>query len=457
MNLPQISPVVLWFVILIEGFVTISAEILTIRQLLPVAGNSVIVTSLIIGVFLLFLAYGYRRGGQYKENYVEVLKRNFTLSAIWLGLGLSYIFIYWFFSVFRSHLHSYVLWALTAYLLVVTAPLVYILGQTVPITMNVIKQAETTGATGGKILHLSTIGSFLGAVVTSLLLMHFLGVAWTVFVNCALLALLTLILFKGKQDSLRIAILVVTLIMAYRFNVSVEKNIFVATNTYANYEVDNVPSGKVLVINGGPSSLIDSKNQAFPYIEYIKKILFQDLNFRNKDILILGAGGFSLTANGTQQNRVVYVDLDGDIHDVVKKNYLDKIQGEFIAGDARIFLQTTPKKYDAIVSDVYSNMRTIPANLLTREYFELVNNALSNTGIALFNIIARPMMNDAYSERVDNTIRSVFPHCLSVPIHYIDTGANIIYICQKNAKIQRGLYTDNLNQSTLDFFKSVLY
>src|SRR5436190_18774016 len=82
----DMSRMVLFGIILIEGFVTISAEILTIRQLLPLVGNSVIVTSLIIGVFLLFLAYGYRRGGQYQDRYEEILKSNFTKSAIFLGV-----------------------------------------------------------------------------------------------------------------------------------------------------------------------------------------------------------------------------------------------------------------------------------------------------------------------------------------------------------------------------------
>ena len=44
------------FIIFLEGFVSISVEILAIRQLIPMVGNSVIVTSLIIGIFLLFLA-----------------------------------------------------------------------------------------------------------------------------------------------------------------------------------------------------------------------------------------------------------------------------------------------------------------------------------------------------------------------------------------------------------------
>lgn len=451
-----LSPPILLLVILIEGFVTISAEILSIRQLIPVAGNSVIVTSLIIGIFLLFLAYGYRRGGSYQGDYINVLKRNFTLSAVWLGVGLSYVFIYWFFSLFKSHVHSYVLWALTAYLLIITAPLVYILGQTVPITMNLIRQAETTGATGGKILHLSTIGSFLGAVFTSLILMNYFGVAWTVFINCILLTFLTVLLFTGfKGELVRVMLLAATLIIVYYFNVKVEHEAFIKTNSYANYSVVNYDNGKMFMSNESPSSFLSTGTKAaFPYIEYIKHLLFQDLKLNNKDILVLGAGGFTLSAAGTNGNRFTYVDVDKDIKQVVEGSFLPKIKGEFIADDARDYLNNTNKKYDVIVSDVYSNARSIPSHLLTSEYFRLVNHVLQDAGFAIFNIIAKPTLDDAYSETIDNTIRSVFKHCMVVPLPYTTGPSNIIYICQKNPNMNKDLYTDDKNRANLDFFNS---
>src|SRR3990167_1675302 len=94
----QLGWVSLFLIIFLEGFISISVEILTIRQMVPVVGNSVIVTSLIIGIFLLFLAIGYYRGGFYRENYTKILQRNFLLSAVFLGLGLSYFFIRIFFN-----------------------------------------------------------------------------------------------------------------------------------------------------------------------------------------------------------------------------------------------------------------------------------------------------------------------------------------------------------------------
>lgn len=454
------SSLFLWLIILIEGFVTISAEILTIRQMLPIVGNSVIVTSLIIGIFLLFLAYGYRRGGEYKRDYAKILKQNFTLAAFLLGIGLSYAFILLFFTTFQIAITHQILLILTSYLLLITAPLVYILGQTVPITMNIIRKEHTVGATGGKILHLSTIGSFLGAVITSLVLMNFLGVAWTILLNYVCLMFLTLLLIKNKKtEILRVITLLLGLALTFAFNVYTENQLFTLTNTYGNYQILEEDGAKILSINESISSRQDNEKKGLPYIELVKRFLFEDLKLTNQDILVLGAGGFSLSAENTFGNHFTYVDIDNDIKQLVQKHFLDKIPGKLVVSDARYFLNNTQDKFDIIFSDVYSNARSIPAHLLTQEYFVTLNQALRQKGIAVMNIIANPMMEDAYSQKVDNSIRSVFNHCMVVPLHYRKSPSNILYFCQKNPNLTHkgrdSLYTDDQNQVTFDFWNAV--
>ncbi len=452
------SEFVLLFVILVEGFVTISAEILTIRQLIPVVGNSVVVTSLIIGVFLLFLAYGYRKGGQYQKDFVGILKTNFTKSAVWLGAGLSFALIDLFFNVIHHYLRVGVLVALLIYLLLVTAPLVYFLGQTVPITMNLIKNVKSTGAIGGKILHLSTLGSFLGAVLTSLFLMNTFGVAWTVVVNYLLLASLVLITFKSfKKDGLKIFILCCASLVVYQLNVSAENKLFIKTNSFANYKVIKDGESKILQLNNSFSSRLTADKKGLAYIEYIKSILFEDLALTGKEILVLGAGGFTLSAEQEKGNHFTYVDIDPDIKEVVEDHFLRPISGEFVAADARTFLNETSKKFDVIISDVYSNKTSIPTHLVTKEYWTQIRNALQPGGVAILNIIARPTLEDDYSRRMDNTIRSEFRRCMVAPFKYSDEVSNIIYLCkeiQEAGENKKELYSDGLNQSALDYFKA---
>lgn len=447
----------LYLIVLLEGFVTISLEILTIRQLTPIVGNSIIVTSLIIGIFLLFLAHGYRKGGIYSSDYKHILKKNFLLASIGFGLGLSYAFIELFFNAIRGIAPHTTLLPLTLYLLLVIAPVVYWLGQTVPITLNMWKKQSSVGGMGGEVLHLSTIGSFLGATLTALILLNYFGVAWSVFFDFAILALLTLILMDIKNETLRFVGLMTLGFFVYWINLTFEKSFFVTTDNYSNYAVWNVPSkaqehGQILVINDSFSSYTNEKKQGFAVIELIKKILFDDMKLQNKNILVLGAGGFSISAEKTNGNHFTYVDIDKHIAEIVKKHFQPNINGDFVADDARHYLNTIDKRYDAIVVDAYNNTIAIAPHLLTREYFAALKNSIVDQGVVIFNIFAKPTLDDAYSRRVDNTIRSVFGSCMVIPLSYVDRPGNIVYVCRKSLADNK-IYTDDLNQATMDFFE----
>lgn len=445
------------FIIWLEGFVTISVEILAIRQLLPSVGSSVIITSLIIGVFLLFLAYGYQAGGRKQTELLPKLSRNFFWAAIAIGFGLSYAFITLFFSA-ANYFHLNVLVVLIAYLLLIIAPTVYFLGQTVPITMNLLP-LQTVGALGGKVLHLSTLGSFLGAVLTSLIFMNFLGVAWTIVINYLVLAFLILLMTTPQRLPVMGLILLVIGCLVYIANRQFEISFFAKTTSYGNYQI--LPEtklatgqvGRVLSINNSYSSFIDEQKKTFPYMEMFKKILFNELKLTNRDILVLGAGGFTLSAENTFGNRFTYVDIEPQIQDIVKAHFLQPIHGTFIAADARRYVKEHPGRYDVIVADTFSNIYTIPSQLLTLQYFRDLKAALKPNGIALINIISAPLLNTVYAKRVDNTIRAAFGSCTVSPLSFERQQSNMIYVCQNNKEASdKMIYTDDMNRSSLDVY-----
>lgn len=446
----------LLLIILVEGFVTISVEILSIRQLLPFVGNSVVVTSLIIGAFLLFLALGYRQGGFYFERFNHILKRNFTIAAGLIGVGLSYPFINLFFFYSNIYISHHILVTLSVYLLVVTAPIVYILGQTVPITTNLISSEEWVGAISGKVLFLSTLGSFLGATATSLILLNYLGVAWTVFLNCLALALLTLLLLRNTIGNWLIVVgLLAALALAYHYNVLYEKRAFAKTTLYANYQITSFGDMKFFMLNRTVSSVLKKDNRTARYIEDIKQKVFNDLRLRNKKILVIGAGGFSFTAQGTFDNDVTYVDIDPNIKGIAENGFVSKVNGHFIARDGRAFLRQHPDTYDAIVFDVFESYISIPSHMLTVESMLTLRNALHKNGWVFFNLVANPMFTDQYSKTARNTIRSVFPSCIISTYQYKNMMNNLLFSCHKQDNEDvKSLYTDNMNRSTLDFFRS---
>lgn len=435
-------------IVFIEGFVSIATEMLTLRQLMPFVGNDVIVTSLIIGIFLLALAYGYRKGGLYEGEHVKVLQRNFILASIFLGVGLSYSMLLAYFLKFNLVSNMSLL---VVYLLLVTAPLVYLLGQTVPISMNYAK--------GSKVLHLSTMGSFLGAVLTTVILMNFIGVNWTVVLNSILLLSLAYVVTKNKKQISIITLIAIFVIPAiYWLNIKAVDEKHLAANAYANYHLIDPAQyyekqGKILSINHSASTFLENyTNKGFWYIEVMKHVLFKDLKLHDKEILVLGAGGFSLSAEKTNNNKFIYVDIDPQLERLVSNNFLDNINGSYIAQDARSYLIDNSDKYSAIIVDTYGQGISMPAHLLTREYFDLIADHLTDDGLVLLNIIANPSFNDDYSAAINNTILSSFSGCNIFPSSFRgDDFANIIYVCRNNRKGKiTKLYTDNKNQALLD-------
>ena len=452
--------VLLPMIILTEGFVSIAIEILAIRQLLPVVGSSIIVTSLIIGIFLLFLAIGYGRGGRVEFQLTEQLQRNFFVTAVWAGIGLSYLFIHYFFMMTDKMTGTHTLYSLTFYLLVILAPIVYFLGQTLPITMNLVRQTHSAGVIAGRALALSTIGSFLGSILSTLVLMHYFGVAITIFIVFICLVVMSFLLTTRLDVNIAHFVIAsfVTLAVFY-CNVIFERHYFVLSDAYANYQIldktnSNLIGRRILVVNESASSSVDDSNAAFPYVEQIKKIILDDLKLTHANILVLGAGGFTIsqTQNSNFGNRYTYVDVDDQLKKIVVPKFIKKMDARLVIDDARHFVNVTKNYYDVIVLDVYTNRISIPAHLLTLQFFNAVKSRLAKHGVAIFNIIADPYFNDDYSRRIDNTIRAIFPNCTVTPIVYSDAFNNLIYVCSVEIKRDNTIYVDDKNNATIDAF-----
>lgn len=441
----------LYAIILIEGYVSVGVEILMMRQLMPFVGSSVVVNSLIIGVFLLFLAIGYYRGGKREGDYVRILWRNFVVAMLFMVVGLSYAILEWAFEAFVARWDRPLLF-LVGYLLLVTAPLIYLLGQTVPITTNLFR-AGGVSEISGTAMFLSTVGSFLGAVLTSVLLMNTIGVAATVMLTIAMLAALTLAMSPGiRALVVRALVLAPMMAGAWALTIRSENYNFFHTNEYSGYQVfADEDQNRYLAINRNWSSQIGPDGvSSFWYIERIRDLIAEEMG-GDLDVLVLGAGGFTLSLSDSQGSRYTYVDIDPAIQEVVTRYYNEAAAGDFfVAKDARVFLRRSGAAYDVVLSDVYTNRYALPQHLTTVEYVSAVRDALRENGVAVFNIIMRPDMGDSFSRNTDATIRVVFPHCLSIPEEYgINKRSNVLYVCRKDTGTGQA-YTDDINRVGMD-------
>src|SRR5436309_1665555 len=179
---------ILWTVAFTEGFSTLAVEVVAIRLAIPVAGSSMTLTGVMLGVVLFALSAGYWRGGELSSRWDNrrtrsALTRNLLLAgAIYaaisfplealllekildadLGLGLS------------IGIMAGVLFVLP----------VYLASQTVPMLAELTNSEGKAGKASGKVLFFSTIGSVAGGILTPIFLFPYLGVRTSTWVICA--------------------------------------------------------------------------------------------------------------------------------------------------------------------------------------------------------------------------------------------------------------------------------
>lgn len=439
-------------ILFLEGFVSVSLQMLMMRQLVPFVGSSVVVSSLVVSVFLAALSLGYAFGGRTKKNHIKKLRRNLLISSILISVGLSYTFMgNWF--VISNYLLNSPLFEVFIYLMLFLSPIVFLLGQTVPLLTNFYK-ANNVSETAGDTFAISTVGSVLGSIVTSLVFFYFFGMAKTVLISVLILGIVLMMLIENKKYIKNGIAYSVILTICYVLNVSYEKENLVLTNAYNNYNVINIEHGKMFVLNESAASAVFEDGTNWKYLNDIKSMMFHEseLAMKDKDILILGAGGFTLShGDNIPKNNFVYVDIDPAMKEVAEKHFLEtKINGKFVAEDARVFVQKTEEKYDAILVDIFSNKTSVPWHLLTTEFFADVKSVTKKNGYVFFNVISSPTFSDKYSRNIYNTIHNTFDYCHSRPMKVWEGKTNIVYICKNIDDEDKTIYVDNVARSALD-------
>jgi spermidine synthase len=425
---------------------------LMMRQLVPFVGSSVVVSSLVVGFFLASLSAGYAVGGRVKTNHVKHLTRNLTISALLLSIGISYPVM----SVSFEYLNQFInnpLLEVSLYLLVFLSPIVFMLGQTVPLLTNFYK-SKSVAEIAGDSFAINTIGSVLGSIVTALVFFYYFGMAKTIFIDVVFLGIVLFLLLDKKQYLKYGFAFSFILSCAFVLNINFEKETFKLTNAYNNYEIIEEDTVKIFQMNRSFSSGIYKSGKNWKYIEYVKSILFGrgNLELINKEILILGAGGFTLSSNeNLPDNSYTYVDIDPDIKIVAEEHFLEKeINGEFVAEDARLFVKKSKIKYDAVLVDLYSNKSTIPWHVLTKEFIADVRNTTVEGGTVVFNIIAGGFFDDNYGKSIYNTININFPYCHSFPFSYREGKTNILYVCKNIKEEEKTVYIDDVSRSPIE-------
>lgn len=430
-----------WLLVLIflNGFISLSLELVVLRQLSFWVGSSPVITSIIMGAFLGFMSFGYWLGNseRVRIRYIpKILCASFLFISSLALFAASFPFVTSYFTLmYNAGITSGVIQTfIYSFVFLSVGPFLFGFNTTLLSRLLQVRNKNNTG----NIMAVDTIGSVFASMATTLIMMPFLGVNYTVGLVillgciCALLSYrhiwvwvvsLVLLLFGGYINS---------------DYVQYSKYGILVNNSNSTISVSEFGDIRVLDMNRLAMSVYNMRDgTGASYINFVNDNFIYTLpNDRPRKILVLGAGGFTAGLRDTF-HEYTFVDIEPTLKDVSEKHFLKQNltpNKKFIVQDASQFLKNTPEQYDIILLDVYSNSFQVPEGLITTEFMARIKSRVAPNGVVLMNVIESPSFGDAYTRVFDNTFHSVFTRNTSRQITdqinpwVSDEISNIVYV-----------------------------
>jgi len=377
-------------IVLLSGFISMELEILGTRLISPIFGSTIYVWTSLIGVTLTFLALGYWYGGKLADKGKINLNK---LGLIILLLGV-YICLLPFISkaiLYQVNSLGIIFGPLLISFVILAFP-IFFLGFVVPTSVKLSTEfLSEIGRKAGQIYALATVGSIIGTFATGFFLILYLGITKTALITGAILIVLSLILMTPKKNKkISLIFLLIPLLLFFVIPKVSPLIIYSDSGYYSEIKVTHEVIGghnvRQLILDNAVQTIKTDNPNYFNYVNFFKIPFY----FRNiSSVLMIGLGGGEgiKMLHNDYNVEIDVIELDPKLKFVAEK-YFDLNISNFniITNDARNYFLTTDKKYDLIISDI--GFVDWSPYLFTTEFYEIVENHLSDDGIFMINVIA---------------------------------------------------------------------
>jgi spermidine synthase len=411
--------------VIIAGAVLMSLEMVGSRLLAPHFGNSVFVWGSLISVVMAALAGGYYVGGRLADR----LPSWTLLGSLCVGAALLIFLVPVIGHPVGRTLTGLGLGEQSGPLVAATILLLppsFLLGMVTPFAVRLAATSvETIGREAGTLYALSTLGSILGTLLTTFVLIPRFGVILILKgLGLAMLALPVLLALDRKRGmplgrAALVAVVGLVLPSSPAAQLSRAEKLVAAFETpYHGLQIVDYDGGRVRALKFDrfvESSILSEPPYATgsEYTNYFHLAFV--LRPKMHRVLFIGAGG----GIGPRTFREMDPDLQVDVVDIDRKvleiarDYFHMPEGDglrTVARDGRMFLRDAEPGYDAIVLDAFTIGGRIPFHLATREAFELCRDKLAPGGVFVMNInSAVDGSNAGIFRSISATLQQVFP------------------------------------------------
>jgi predicted membrane-bound spermidine synthase len=420
----------LYVAVFFSGMASLAVEFSTSRLLGNYFGTSNLVWASIIGLILVYLTAGYFLGGRWADRSPRF--RTFFLILTWgaFTVGLIPVIarpILKYASLAFDQLRIGVLIGSFISVLILFLVPVTLLGTTSPFAIRLaIQDTKSAGKISGRIYAVSTIGSFIGTFLPTLILIPNIGTYRTFLVISGMLLLIGLYgLWRSENWKLAILhlplliIIVLLAILGIRgSDKTAQKMIFETESAYNYIQVQEIKGVRYLRLNEGQGyHSVYSPGQLFtggPWEQVLVSPFFNEAPFSLSNvqriaILGLAAGTTARQAAEVYPNAIIDgYEIDPKIVEVGQEYFgMNQPQLNIITQDGRVGLQDSPYRYQIISVDAY-RPPYIPPQMTTQEFFQIVYDHLTSDGAMVINVGRSPIDRELI-KCLYNTIRTVFP------------------------------------------------
>lgn len=215
--------------------------------------------------------------------------------------------------------------------------------------------------------------------------------------------------------------------------------VFEATSPYHHIRVVDNQGIRTLSFDQSQESRMSLTNPLAGHFQYTEFFHMPWLwNSTMTNVLMIGLGGGSIQRayqHYYPQVNIDTVELDPSVLEVARKFFFvtETPTHKVHISDGRIFLRRTQKKYDAIILDAYKSGRYgsyIPYHLVTKEFFEIARDRLTDNGVVVYNVIGTlqgwraDILGSVYK-----TLKAVFPQVYLFPA---TDSWNIVIVASRN-------------------------
>lgn len=395
------------------------------RLLAPYFSSSQIVWTIIIGTIMIAMALGNIFGGRWadKNSDPALLYRRILFAALWIAaipvvgkyliVGLSGILII----AIDTNL---LIWAAFLSCMAIFVLPLFLLGTVTPCLVKyATNNLEDNGKIVGNLGAFQTVGSIIGTFLPTFVTIPAVGTAITFLIFSGILLLIALIYFI--RENLQKKIIAAATIIFLACSIAGNNNSFAFWRNDLTYEGESVynylqvydtPRSTILSTNvlfGVQSIKMKQNNLTGMYYEYAlaAPILIDKPDLK---ILILGMGAGTFAErcrNYFPHAQIVGVEIDEKITALAQK-YFDLPENIPVTTyDGRAFLQADKNFYDVILVDAFQDI-TIPFQMSSVEFFQLVKNHLNAGGVMVVNMNLRAHETGGINDYIVDTVAEIF-------------------------------------------------